>query len=59
MEAKRLHPEMKKFIDKGTWPMFEIGPDIKNLVRLRQKYLALCSRKYGLHSIHVEKQLCN
>jgi retron-type reverse transcriptase len=43
--------------------MLKLNKEIRNLVKLKQKFLALLSRKYGLHSARVESQvlswLCN
>ena len=56
-ESKRLSPLLVKSIEQGRWPMLEYNKDVRVLVQNRQKYLALLSKRYGLRSINVMRQI--
>jgi len=56
-EANTLTPLLIEKIKKGIWPMLKFSQQVHKLVVLRQKYLAILSQEYGLHSAQVELQV--
>lgn len=58
-EVKNLIPILVLEIKKGLWPMLKYNKRVCVLVTLKQKYLALLSSEYGLHSTRVETQVAD
>jgi len=58
-KSKQLTSPLVENVTKGIWPMLRYNREVRFLVMLKQKYLALLSRKYGLHSAQVETQVCS
>jgi len=56
-ESKYLTPLIIKSIKQGIWPMLKFNKEIKNLVKKRQKYLAILSNQYGFRSATVKQQI--
>jgi hypothetical protein len=56
-ESKCLSLLLVKSIDKSRWSMSEYNKNVRFLVKKRQKYLALLSNKYGLHSIAIMRRI--
>lgn len=57
LEERNLKPLLVSEVEKGIWPMLKYSTRVRNLVELKQKYLALLSSKYNLHSTRVETQV--
>nr|YP_010338942.1 putative reverse transcriptase protein [Erythrolobus coxiae]UNJ19014.1 putative reverse transcriptase protein [Erythrolobus coxiae] len=55
--AKNLKPQLISEIKKDIWPMLRYSKEVRSLVMLKQKYLALLSSKYNLHSTQVNLQV--
>lgn len=56
-KSKDLIPFLVYEIEKRCWPMLKYDKKVRLLVNLKQKYLALLSSEYGLHSKRVEVQI--
>lgn len=56
-ESKLLKPMLVSEIKRNIWPMLKHSKQVRMLVMLKQKYLALLSSVYGLRSTQVENQV--
>lgn len=55
--SKDLSPLITEKVDQNKWPMLTYNNEISNLIVLRQRYLALLSRIYGLRSVQVKERI--
>ena len=57
--SKTLTPTIVKHIENNTWPMLRLSGEIKQLVRLRQKYISLLSIRDGVRSALIKQTVNN